>query len=323
MWPIIGHEWAVELLDRSIRTGKVSHAYLFVGPSQIGKTTLAKVFARALLCQGEDVPCASCRACRLVQVDRHPDVYLISPEKDSIKIEEIRELQRAIALSPVEGSHRVCVVSRFDVATRSAANCLLKTLEEPPAKVILVLTADRLEPLLPTILSRCQVLGLRQVPTGQIAAALRARGLINQRAQLLAHLAHGRVGWAIEASQDEQLLDRRDLLLDGLKDLVEGGSAVRFAWAEQVSREPDRVKHVLDVLSGWWRDVLVLASGTDVPITNIDRKAELSKWATRYGVSAAQRALRNIRETAWQLEHNANRRLALEVLALEMPGSPR
>ena len=138
MWPVIGHEWAVELLDRSIRTDRVSHAYLFVGPSQIGKTTLAKVFARALLCQGQDVPCGACRACRLVQADRHPDVHLVAPVKDRIKIEEIRDLQRTVALSPVEGVYRVCVISRFDVATPSAANCLLKTLEEPPERVILV-----------------------------------------------------------------------------------------------------------------------------------------------------------------------------------------
>lgn len=321
MWPVVGHEWAIELLDRSIRTNKVSHAYLFVGPPQIGKTTLAKSFARALLCQGEDVPCGVCRACRLVQVDRHPDVHLVAPEKDRIKIEAIRDLQHAIALSPVEGVYRVCVISRFDTATPSAANCLLKTLEEPPGKVILVLTADRLESLLPTILSRCQVLSLRQVSTEQIGSALRARGVDDSRAWLLAHLARGRVGWAIGASQDEQVLARRDLLLDELRGLAEEGYAQRFAWAERLSKEPDRVKYVLDVLSGWWRDVLVLASGSNVQITNVDREIELGEWAARYGLAVAQRMLKSIRDTAWQLEHNANQRLALEVLVLELPGS--
>ena len=321
MWPVIGHEWAIELLDKSIHANKVSHAYLFVGPSQIGKTTLAKVFTRVLLCQGEDVPCGVCRACRLVQMDRHPDVHLVVPAKDRIKIDEIRDLQRAVALSPVEGVHRVCVISRFDVATPSAANCLLKTLEEPPGRVILVLTADRLESLLPTIVSRCQVLSLRQVPTEQICSALRARGVDDSHAWLLAHLARGRVGWAIDASQDEQVLARRNQLLDELRGLVEGGYAQRFAWAERLSKEPDRVKYVLDVLSGWWRDVLVLASESNVQVTNVDREAELGEWAARYGLAVAQRMLKSIRDTAWKLERNANRRLALEVLVLELPGS--
>lgn len=321
MWPVIGHEWAVELLDRSIRTNKVSHAYLFVGPSQIGKTTLAKVFAQALLCRGEEIPCGACRACQLVQMDRHPDVHLIAPEKDRIKIEEIRDLQRAVALSPVEGAYRVCVISRFDVATLSAANCLLKTLEEPPDRVILLLTADRLESLLPTIISRCQVLSLRQVPTEQILSALQAQDVEDSQAPLLAHLARGRVGWAIDASRDDQLLVRRHQLLEELRGLVGGGYVERFAWAERLSQEPDRVPYVLDVLSAWWRDVLVLASGSDVQITNVDHKVELRQWAARYSPGAAYQVLKSIRNTAWQLEHNANQRLALEVLALELPGS--
>ncbi len=322
MWPVIGHKWAVELLDRSIRTGKVSHAYLLAGPSQIGKTTLAKAFAQALLCQGENAPCGACRACRLVQMDRHPDVHQVAPEKDHIQIKAMRDLQRAVSLSPVEGAYRVCIVSRFDVATPSAANCLLKTLEEPPGRVILVLTADRLESLLPTIVSRCQVLGLRPVPATEIESALEARGTGDARARLLSRLSRGRVGWAIQASHDERVLDRRDQVLDELCELMEGGYALRFAWAERLSQDPDRVRHVLDVLSGWWRDVMVLASGSDAQIANVDRAAELGEWAVRYGVSIARRTLRNIRDTAWQLEHNANRRLALEVLVLELPGSP-
>jgi DNA polymerase-3 subunit delta' len=321
LWPVIGHEWATELLDRSIRTDRISHAYLFVGPSQIGKTTLAKVFAQALLCQDADVPCGRCRACWLVQMDRHPDVHLVAPEKDRIKIEDIRDLQRAVALSPVEGAYRVCVISQFDMATLSAANCLLKTLEEPPERVILLLTAARLESLLPTIISRCQVLSLRQATTEQILSTLRARGVDGARARLLAHLARGRVGWAIEAGQDEQWIVRRNQLLDELRGLVEGGAAQRFAWAERLSKEPDHVKVVLEVLSGWWRDVLVLAAGSGVQITNVDREAELAEWAARYGLIVAQRMLESIRDTIWKLDRNANQRLALEVLALEMPGS--
>jgi DNA polymerase-3 subunit delta' len=321
VWPIVGHEWAVELLDRSIRAKKVSHAYLLVGSLRIGKTTLARVFAQTLLCQVEEPPCGVCRACQLVQRDRHPDVHLVAPEKDRIRIEEIRDLQRAVSLAPIEGAYRVCVISHFDVATPSAANCLLKTLEEPPDRVILVLTADRLESLLPTIISRCQVLDLRPVPTGQIESALRRRGVDEAHAELLSHLARGRVGWAIDASQDERALDQRDQLLGQLEKLMQQGYAFRFAWAEQLSREPDRIDYVLDILSGWWRDVMVLASESDVQIANVDREAQLGEWAARYGVTAAWRVLRQIRHTAWQLERNANRRLALEVLALELPGA--
>jgi DNA polymerase-3 subunit delta' len=324
MWPIIGHEWAVELLERCIRAGTTSHAYLIAGPTQVGKTTLARAFAQAVLCRSEsnrrgEGPCGICRACQLVLADRHPDVSLVAPEGGRVKIEAIRELQQMLSLSPVEGDHRFSIIRRFDVATPSAANCLLKTLEEPPPRVILLLTADRIDALLPTIVSRCQILSLRAVAAERIAAALLERGVGAERAQLLASLAQGRVGWAIEASQDERVLVRREQILEKLLGLDERSYRARFLWADQLSRDPDRVPEVLGVLSSWWHDVLVLASGSGASILNRDRQPVLQEWAARYGVDTAQQVLRGIQDAGWQLEHNANRRLALEVLLMDLP----
>jgi DNA polymerase-3 subunit delta' len=197
---------------------------------------------------------------------------------------------------------------------------MLKTLEEPPERVILLLTADSLESLLPTIVSRCQVIGLRPVSREQIVLALRARGVDSSRARLLAHLARGRVGWAIDASQDEHLFEQRDQLFDELREVLDGGYVQRFAWAEALSKEPERAREVLSLLSDWWRDVLVMSAGSDVQITNVDRESELVEWAARYGPATSQRVLKVIRETVWRLDHNANQRLALEVLALDLPG---
>jgi DNA polymerase-3 subunit delta' len=319
MWPVIGHDWAVELLELCIRAGTTSHAYLIVGPAQVGKTTLARSFAQALLCQGEDRPCSACRACKLIQADRHPDVSLVSPEGARIKIEAIRELQQALSLSPVEGDYRLCIIRQMDVATPSAANCLLKTLEEPPQRAILILTASGVEMLLPTIVSRCQVLSLRIVEMERIVAALRERGVGRERARLLASLAQGRIGWAIEASQDEGMLARREEVLEKVLGLEDASYQARFAWADQLSRNVDQVPHALNVLSSWWHDVLVLASGSGVQVANLDRRPALQEWAARYGVDVAQRVLRSIRDTRWRLEHNANRRLTLEVLMLDLP----
>ena len=319
MWSVIGHDWAVELLERSIRADTTSHAYLIVGPAQVGKTTLAKAFAQALLCQGEDRPCSACRACQLVRADRHPDVSLVLPEGARIKIEAIRGLQQMLSLSPVEGDYRICIIRQMDVATPSAANCLLKTLEEPPQRVILILTANGIESLLPTIVSRCQVLSLRAVAMERIVAALHERGIEREHARLLASLAQGRVGWAIEASQDERVLARREQVLEKLLSLEDGSYQARFSWADQLSRKPDRVPAVLNVLSSWWHDVLVLVSGSGVQVANLDREPVLQEWAARYDVKSVRQVLRGIRDTEWRLAHNANRRLALEVLMMDLP----
>jgi DNA polymerase-3 subunit delta' len=200
---------------------------------------------------------------------------------------------------------------------------LLKTLEEPPSKVILVLTADRSESLLPTIISRCQVLNMRLLPTEQIVAALRTRGIDRERAWLLGHLAQGRIGWALASSHDGRGLVRRDGILKELSNLGTGTCTLRFAWAERLSQDPDQARDVLRVLGSWWRDVLLLASGSGVQITNVDHRAQLDEWAARHDVATAQRTLNSIRKAAWCLEHNVNRRLALEVLMLDMPGGTR
>ncbi len=319
MWPVIGHEWAVELLSRSMQTGRVGHAYLFAGAPRIGKTTLALAFAQALNCTADEPPCGSCRSCQLTAQGIHPDVSTVRPVDERIKIEAIRDLQRTLALAPVEGRYRVCIITHFDLATPSAANCLLKTLEEPPPRVILLLTADRPEALLPTIVSRCQVLNLRPLSTEHIADALRDRGVEEERTQLLSHLSQGRIGWAIAAAQDESVLIQREQMIAELATLTEGGYVERFAWAERLAKNPELIADTLETFGSWWRDVLILASGSEARIVNLDHRARLEKWAARYGVKTAYRVLRAIHETGEAIARNANLRLALEVLTLSLP----
>jgi DNA polymerase-3 subunit delta' len=320
MWPIVGHQWAVDLLAHSIEQGRLAHAYLFVGPPRIGKSTLAQVFAQTIQCTGQEKPCGVCRSCQLALADRHPDVLTIAPDNGRIKIESIRELQHVVSLSPVEGPYRVCVISQVDLATLSAANSLLKTLEEPPARVILVLTADRGDLLLPTLVSRCQVLTMRPLSTEHIVAALSARGVESDRARLVGHLARGRMGWALDAVQDDRLLQQREQVLSSVVTLGEATYRDRFSWAEQLSKSPDQILEVLETLASWWRDILIVASGSRAPLANVDRHAQLGEWAGRYGIGTAKEMLRCIRDMAWRLERNANVRLALEVLALDLPG---
>ncbi|MBN1580184.1 MAG: DNA polymerase III subunit delta' [Anaerolineae bacterium] len=319
MWSIVGHEFAVELLARSIKTRKISHAYLLAGPSRIGKTTLARELAQTLNCAASEPPCGVCRSCQLAQADKHPDIRVIAPENNRIKIEKIRELQNAAALSPVEGRYRVFVISQIDAATPSAANCLLKTLEEPPERVVLILTADRAESLLPTIISRCQMLALRSLTTGQIISALQARHLSNESATLLAHLAQGQIGWALEAAHDDKILERRKQFVQDLFQLNDASCTERFDYAEQLAKKPDQIPDVLHVMSSLWHDILLVASKSTVPIANIDHKARLDHLAAHTSIDTAFRVLDSIQKTAQRLELNANPRLSLEVLLLDLP----
>jgi DNA polymerase-3 subunit delta' len=320
-WGIIGHEWAVALLHHGLSTGRVAHAYLFSGPPNIGKTRLAQALAQALVCREPDRPCGRCASCQKVAQQAHPDVRLIVGEGagDSIKIDQIRALRREAVLSPYEAQYRVYILRRVDLASAEAANSLLKILEEPPGHVILALTAVRVELLPATVVSRCQRVDLRPVASGIVEAALLDRGLAAPQAELLARLSGGRVGWALQASQDDGMLSRRRQDLDRFVELLSAGSVERLDFAWKASRDPDTSRRLIELWMGWCRDLLLVCSGTEDRVLNVDRGDELGRLAEQTTILEAWAALGALQVTAARLEANVNARLALEGLFLTLP----
>jgi len=144
MWQVVGHEETVALLDRSLRNGRLAHAYLFVGPRHVGKMRLAIELAKALNCHHEERPCGVCTQCERIEGLKHADVQVIGVDGTTeIGIDQMREMQHCASLKPFEGRHRVFIIDGVEHLSREAANCLLKTLEEPPADVQLVLLSTK------------------------------------------------------------------------------------------------------------------------------------------------------------------------------------
>lgn len=322
-WPIVGHEWAVGMLSESIARSHVTHAYLFTGPARIGKRTVAQVLAQSLNCSGANPPCGQCVSCRKLAHGNHPDVHVVEGLGAAIKIDQIRGLQRDVALSAYESPWKVYVLSHFERATTEAANCLLKTLEEPPGRVVLLLTAPSPHLLLPTIVSRCQQVALRPPAVDRVQQALIERWQASpEQAELLARLSAGRIGWAVEALTDKTLLVRRTAALDDLFRLMGANRAARLQYAEKVSGNREAISAVLDVWQAGWRDLLLINAGLAERIVNVDRKSELSDRARSYRAEQLHAFLSALLTTSRRLEQDVNARLALEALMLSIP-APR
>ncbi len=320
----MGHEWAVALLARSAMREQVRHAYLFTGPAQVGKTTLARAFAQTLNCLAgpENRPCGLCDSCQRLARDAHPDVRLIEPQGKGgreLLIDQVRGVIHEAALSPLLGRRKVFIVREVDRGNAPAMNALLKTLEEPPPSVVLLLTSSYPERLLPTIVSRCQVLPLRPVAVHRIEEMLQARGADKERARLLARLADGRPGWALTALADEGVWRRRQEWLDDLSRLLGQDRTERLAYAERMAARAQDAPEMLALWASWWRDLLLWQQGCPEMIAHIDRREALAAQAGRLSPDQVRRYLAALGAAGQYLEQNVNPRLVCESLLLHLP----
>jgi len=323
---LYGHETMVEFLRKRLVNQRHRHAYLISGVPQIGKTTLAHRFAAALQCEHDDIearPCGVCSSCRLLLGGNHPDLLTARPDEKTgaIKIDSVRELMRSIALKPYNSPYRVAILEHFDNAQDRAQDALLKTLEEPPPHVVLLLLASSPKAVLSTINSRCQSLPLRPLPLNTVKRALIDSGADEQQATLLAQLSAGRIGWALDALHQPQLLEHRTQILGALEGTLKGRLGERFQLAEELARyDKVELRLILEIWQTYLRDLALLAHRGPVIPCNLDRMPILEELVQHISPDAALKALS---VTHYFLENtlytNANVRLALEVMLMDYP----
>ena len=334
MWNVIGQPRAIELLRHAIEYDRLAHAYLFVGQSHVGKTTLAINLAQALNCEHGSQPCGQCRSCLRIAARKHADVQMIQrlsdagvsegiPKKD-ITLGQIKELQQDAALQPYEGRYRVFIIDGAEYLNDEAANCLLKTLEEPPPRVLFILLTVNQSRLLPTIVSRCQRVELFPLHASLIEQALSEHWQVDAgNAKVLSRLCRGGIGWAISAATDGTLMQERTRRLSELIGSATASLERRFTvaakLATQFNKDRESVEESLRLWLDWWRDLVLVKEGCLQLVTNIDQEATLRQQSEEYSLAEIRDFIESLRSALRQLEQNANPRLVLEVLMLSIP----
>ena len=325
MWQVIGQDKILSLLDYSLKNNAIAHAYLIVGPRHVGKGTLASNLAQALNCDGPELPCGQCRSCQRILEGKHADITPIGLDsKTEIGIDDIRGLQRIANLPPYEGKYKVFIIDDAEYLSTEAANSLLKILEEPPQSVVWLLLVAEEEHLLPTIISRCQRLELKPVPSEQVQEALvNSYGIETNRAKLLAQLCRGRLGWALSALANDDILEQRSQRIDRLVSLLTASLDQRFAYAQELASQFSQNRRtgaeIIKIWLDWWRDLMLIKGGCREAIINIDYKAILEEQARGLSLSEIKAFLTSLCLLQDEISKNVNPRLVFEWLMLNLP----
>ena len=315
---ILGHARQKEILDRSLASGRLAHAYLFSGPDGVGKRLMALALARAIVCH-EQRGCGDCQACRKIDHRNHPDLHVLEPEGNSIKIEQVRRLQKNLNLKPLEAPRKICLIEAADSMTLGAANALLKTLEEPRGDTLLILLSAHPNRLLETIRSRCQALPFTRHPNSRIQAQLEKQLDIDPTAShVLAALSEGSFKKAFGKDRELDLEERRKLLKT-LTGLSPGSILPILDFAEQIAADKTVLPDILEIFQAFYRDVMMMLQGRgDDDLVNLDLKDTIERVSGRENIASVLAKLEALVAVRRQLDRNVNRQLAMEVLLLKL-----
>jgi DNA polymerase-3 subunit delta' len=319
---IIGQSPLIARMERLLASGRIVHAYLFIGPAGAGKKTMSSLFAQALLCtNNEERPCRSCSTCRQFASGNHPDVFWVRrPEgKTGIVVDQIRELQAAIKVKTYQAGKRICFIEKAHLLTQQAQNAFLKTLEEPPANTLFFLLAENTNTLLPTILSRCQNFRIGSLSSEGITELLNKRlSMDNQQTGVIAALSQGNPGKALTLAEDETFRSAREILIKGMS---QAGSVKMLDIYGTFADNRDRVEELFNILQLWIRDLLILKeTGEWELIINLDQTALLDKQVSYFTSSALRDMIENIEQSRTMLKRNSNFQITIENMLLSFQG---
>jgi DNA polymerase-3 subunit delta' len=313
---IIGHNNIIENLKNALRSGRIANAYVFAGPANVGKEFVALNFAKALNClTNRDDPCDKCISCRRIDDGNHADVMIIRPDGTRLKIDQMRSLQKHGSYRAIEGNYKICIITEAEKMTAEAANSLLKTLEEPPGIMVLILLTTIYSALLPTIRSRCQSLKFSPVSLALISDEITKRLKIPEsRAKWAAIQSQGRIGIALKLAKENE--KSNGISLDFL--IPQGQNKEPLLNIFKKAEELENTKESLDLLLSWYRDLLLIKQGCSQELLiNNNEINNLEKLSGLYSDIRLEKLIKTIMQTQNLIKQNINPILAMEVMMFQ------
>lgn len=318
----LGQIQANEILSRTLKKGKISHAYLFQGPSGVGKKKAAYALARRLNCydvRDDGRSCNKCASCKKMAAGVHPDFISILPDGTAIKIDQIRKLKKTLSYPPFESGYRLIFIPdiHLTLQRREVANSLLKTLEEPPPSTVFILTTDESSELLPTIVSRCQVVPFHHLSQIDIKKNLESQGIETTLAQKAAAASAGSLGVAEELCRNKHLELVEELIrnIASLKPTEPGVVEIIFRTAEKMVNLKDELGSLLDLLKLWYGDCLKAHTLSDASFfiwKDLQQNTATAKQ--RWNLSELSDKVALINQAQRQIKANCNKGFVCEIL---------
>lgn len=318
---VIGHERIKESFLNAIRQKQVSHAYVLAGEDGSGRMMLAKAFAMTLLCErGGTEPCEVCHSCVQFASDNHPDVRYITHEKESIGVEDIRkQIVGDASIRPYSSPYKIYIMPEAEKMTVQAQNALLKTLEEPPEYVVILLIAANADGLLPTIRSRCMMLPCKPLVDRVVKDYLmKTRHVPEEEADVCTAFARGNLGRAIQLSASADFASLRESVLNLMKNIQEMDLLQMQGILNELKETTD-ISMCIDLMQLWYRDVLMFKATQDMNhFIFKDEFPYIRRLAQESDFAGLERILKACEKAKNRLEANVNFELAMELMLLTM-----
>jgi DNA polymerase-3 subunit delta' len=325
---IKGQEGLVEVFRNSVNRDRLAHAYLFLGPEGLGKTLLAKNLAKFLNCENpvkekwscsgheQDLVidcCDRCVSCRKIEDYNHPDVHWVRPGGRSgrISIDEIRLAQKEISLKTYEGKFKVFIIQDAERMSEQAGNSLLKTLEEPPGKSLIILTCTNISGVLPTIISRCQIVKFRPLHYEKLKEILKNNyGFSPADVHFLVCASEGRIGQALSL-KEQGAISKKNRIIDRV---CQSGREVSSMDVFNIKDKKELTSQIRYLLN-WFRDILIYKSGLpSSSIINADRIEKIKSRASLFSFRELEQIIVKIIKAHRLMEQNVNLKIVLETM---------